>query len=192
MIRILKISIIILLILPFFSCEAFFTYSWFQGAADISNISAEEAINSGDISIMEEVFDRIMEDAASASGSEAAGLYLDAADLALGISGMSDPTVLLSATESLDGGGTDSLFAILTDTGVDLATLANVDDILEAANAADPASVPADIWLFAAAGSAAGIAAAAETAGQDVGDFLPADPLTDPTLFKVYNIWFML
>ncbi len=175
-----KLSLLLSLIVLFLftSCEAFFTNSWFQGAADYSNISVAEALSSGDTSVMRELYDDILVEASAATGEEAAGLYLQAADLALGISGMSDPSVLLNATTSLDGGGTDSLFSILTDSDVDLAALANVDDILEAAKASDPASVPADIWLFAAAGSSADIVNA--SGGGDISTYLSFNPGPDP------------
>ena len=179
----IKLLFTFLLAMTVFSCEDFFTTNWFQGAADYSNISLDEALSSGNIAIMKEVFNRIKTEAANATGEDAAGLYLEAADLALGISGMSDPSVLLSAATSLGGGGgTSSLFSILTETNVDLVTLAGVDDLLEDAFAADPASVPPDVWLFAAAGQAAEIAQAAEMAGQTVENYLPANPLTDPDI----------
>jgi hypothetical protein len=177
----IRLFIVFITINLFFSCEEFFTYNWFQGAADISRISAEEAINSGDKAIMQDVYDRIMEEAASESGSKASALYLDAADLALGISGMSDPTVLLSATTLFDSSGdTSSLFSIFTDTGIDTETLSDVDDILEAAETADPGSVPSGTWLFAAAGASADVLNAADAAGEDVDTYLASNPGPEP------------
>lgn len=169
-----------LILLLFTSCEAFFTYNWFQAAANLDSISVDEAISSGDPAVMKVVYDRIVAEAASASGSAASDLYLQAADLALGISGMSDPSILLSAPQAMSGGGVNDIFAIITDTGLDLNMLENVSALIASADTADPGSVPADMWLFAAAGSAATIAIAAETAGQPVDTYLPADPMTDP------------
>ena len=53
----LKFLFIFLLAISMLSCETFFTNSWFQGAADYSNITPEEAINSGDPAITQQVFD---------------------------------------------------------------------------------------------------------------------------------------
>jgi len=54
----LPVSILILFQLV--SCEAFFTSNWFQGAADYSDISVEDAISSGDSEIMQDLFDQVI------------------------------------------------------------------------------------------------------------------------------------
>lgn len=174
--------IFLITVFLFTSCEAFFTNNWFQSAAVYDNISAEEAIASGDTSIMQELFDQVVEDAASATGSEAAELYLQAADLALGISGLSDPSVLLGAPDLLSGGdgGTGDIFAVLTDSDLDLEALENVGDMIDNAEAADPGSVTSEMWVFAAAGNGAAVANDAEAAGQSVEDYLGDDPMANP------------
>lgn len=187
--RLVKLNFIVALLFLFLSCEAFFTYNIFQDAANTSNLSADEAINSGNISIMEEVYDRIVEEASSASGGDAAELYIDAAKLASGISGMSDPSVILQATTLMDSGSdVNSLFAILTETGTNTSVLAGVDDLLENAEAQSPGSVSDDMWLFAAAGSAAEIVNLADGAGQDVDTYLNSttgpDPLDNPDVVQ--------
>lgn len=182
-----KISVltIIFILYSLTSCEAFFTTSWFSAAADYSDVSVEEAISSGDPAVMKELYDRLVDEAASATGEQAADLYLDAADLALGLSGLSDPSILFEAPELLSGGdgGVGDIFAILTETDLDLDALENVSVMIANAEGADPGSVPADMWLFAAAGSGAAVVSAAEDAGyDDVGDYLDtlgSDPVTD-------------
>jgi len=176
-----RVCLIILLSILYFSCEAFFTSNWFQGAADISNITAEEALNSGDPEIMQQVFDQLVIEAADATGTEASELYLQAADLALGISGLSDPAILFEAPELLSGGdgSVGDMFAILTETNLDLDALEDVGVMIANAEGSDPGSVPGDMWLFAAAGNGAAVVNDAADAGKNVTEFLDgyADPL---------------
>ncbi|MBI9100704.1 MAG: hypothetical protein JEY91_19685 [Spirochaetaceae bacterium] len=174
-----KIFFSIFISLQFFSCEAFFTNNWFQGAVDASNVSVDEAISSGDTALMQEVYNQIVLDAANATGSEAAELYLQAADLALGISGLSDPAILLEAPVLLEGGdgGINDIFSILTDSGLNLDALEDAGDMIYNANSSDPESVTDDMWVFAAAGNGATIANQAEDAGQSVEDYLGDDPM---------------
>ncbi|MBB6480633.1 hypothetical protein [Spirochaeta isovalerica] len=163
------------------SCEAFFTTSWFQGVADYSDISVDEAISSGDPEIMAELFDRIIEEAADATGEEAAELYIEAAELALGISGLNDASSLLEATEVLSegSGNPEDLFSIFTNSDFDLDALEDVAVMIANAEASDPGSVPPDMWLFAAAGSAAAVTNEANDAGLTVDEFLSDDPVAD-------------
>ncbi len=179
--RYFKYGFVLIVVLLFVSCEDFFTTNWFQGAADISDLSSEEAINSGDTAIMQEVFDQILVEAAAATGEEAAELYMEAAELAMGISGLSDPSSLMDVlgdTGSEGGGeGEGDMFSLLSDSDFDLDALEDVSLMVANAEAASPGSVSPDLWLFSAAGS---YAAAVNDAGdQDVEDFLGDDPVGD-------------
>jgi len=173
----LPVSILILFQLV--SCEAFFTSNWFQGAADYSDISVEDAISSGDSEIMQDLFDQVLEEAESATGEEAAELYLQAADLALGISGLSDPAILFEAPLLLSGGdgSMGDMFSVLTDSDLNLDALEDVSVMVSNAETEDPDSISDEMWMFAAAGNGAAVANDAEDAGQTVDDFLGDDPL---------------
>lgn len=173
------LSLIVFILIQLTSCEAFFTNNWFQGAADYSDISVAEAISSGDTAVMQELYDQVVIDAAATSGEAAAELYLQASELALGISGLSNPAILFEAPLLLAGGdgSIEDLFSILTETNLDLDALEDVSLMIASANSANPGSVPDDMWLFAAAGNGAAVVNDAEDAGQTVEDFLGSDPL---------------
>jgi len=168
-------------LLLYTSCEAFFTTSWFQGAADHSGLSVDEALSSGDPEIMAELYNSIVEEALNATGVEASDLYIQAAELALGISGMNDISTIMGAMDNLSGGegGAEDLLSVFTDTDLDLTALENVSEMIANADASDPGSVPPDMWLFSAAGSAAALSNDAEAAGLTIGEFLSDDPIAD-------------
>lgn len=178
-----KLPFLALIVSFFFfqSCEAFFTSNWFQAAAVYDDISLDEALTSGDPDIMQELLDQLVEEAANATGEEAAELYLDAAELALGISGLSDPAVLFEAPELLSSGdgGVGDMFAVLTESNLDLDALEDVSVLIENAENSDPGAVPPDMWLFAAAGYGAAVVNEAEDNNQEVEDYLGDDPLAD-------------
>ena len=180
------LPISIIFIFQLISCEAFFTNNWFQGTADYDNISVADAISSGDPAIMQELYDQILLDAESATGEEAAELYLQAADLALGISGLSDPAILFESPLLLSGGdgSINDMFSVLTDSDLNLDALEDVALMVSNAENADPDSIPDDMWLFAAAGNGAAVANDAEDAGQTVEEFLGDDPMTNPDAFN--------
>ncbi len=174
--RFKKLVVLSLFSILLISCEVFFTTSWFSAAADYSDISTSEAISSGDTAVMQQVYDRLVEEAASATGEEASALYIQAADLALGISGMSDPSALMSLMESTSGEGGD-MFSLFSSSDFNTDALEDVSVMVANAEAASPGSVDPDLWLLSAAGNYAAVVNDAEDVGQSVEDFLGSDPL---------------
>ncbi len=171
--RFKKLIVLSLFSILLVSCEVFFTTSWFSAAADYSDISTSEAISSGDPAIMQEVYDRLVEEAASATGEEASALYIQAADLALGISGMSDPSAIMGLMESAGG----DMFSLFSSDDFNTDALEDVSVMVANAEAASPGSVDPDLWLLSAAGNYAAVVNDAEDSGQSVEDFLGSDPL---------------
>ena len=120
------ISLILLVGFLFIGCQEFFTYSLFEGLQrDPADLPAEQQISyarsalaAGDVDAMADIYDEIVGLAADGNDPE---LYLLAADLAMGASGLTD---VIADVLTDDDPGTLDYTVVLA--GLDTAMLGNV------------------------------------------------------------------
>ena len=178
------ISLILLVGLLLIGCQEFFTYSLFEGLqrdpADLppeQQISyARSALAAGDVDAMADIYDKIAGLAADGNDPE---LYLLAADLAMGASGLTD---VIADVLTDDDPGTLDYTVVLA--GLDTAMLGNVSVQVLAAEGAG-GTPTTEQYLTAAGAELLGLL---EGGGSlpDPWPATPPDPLVTPADKALY------